>query len=126
MKSLFAAAALVAVAGIPQAWALGNPASAYCTSVGGHLETRRNPGGQAGFCHLPDGRVVEEWQLFRSANQALPVGGGGNPASVYCNSVGGRLEMRRGRQGEAGFCHLPDGRVVDEWTLFRSSHQPSR
>ncbi len=70
MTSLLAAAALVMGVGIPQAWALGNPASAYCTSVGGRLEIRKEAKGDAGYCHLPDGRVVEEWQLFREANKA--------------------------------------------------------
>jgi len=44
-----------------------------------------------------------------------------NPASAYCVSLGGRLEIRTGPTGEVGFCHLPDGRVVEEWTLFRAS-----
>ncbi|KMO44545.1 hypothetical protein VQ03_02575 [Methylobacterium tarhaniae] len=69
MKPLFAAA-LVTVAGIPLALALGNPASAYCTSIGGRLEIRNEAKGETGYCHLPDGRVVEEWQLFRKANEA--------------------------------------------------------
>ncbi|WP_064503834.1 putative hemolysin [Methylobacterium platani] len=126
MKSLFAAILLTVAAGAPQAWAMGNPASAYCTSVGGRLEMRQGPGGQAGFCHLPDGRVVEEWQLFRGANRAAPVGGGGNPASAYCASAGGRLELRQDIPGQPAFCHLPDGRVVEEWQLFRSSRQMVR
>ncbi|AWN52140.1 DUF333 domain-containing protein [Methylobacterium sp. 17Sr1-1] len=69
MESLLAAAALLAIAGASQAWALGNPASAHCTSAGGRLEIRKGPQGEAGYCHLPDGRVVEEWQLFREANK---------------------------------------------------------
>ncbi|TPE60104.1 DUF333 domain-containing protein [Sandaracinobacter neustonicus] len=48
-----------------------NPASKYCTDQGGKLEIRNGPGGQTGWCHLPDGRVVEEWALFRAAK---PVG----------------------------------------------------
>lgn len=44
-----------------------NPASAHCVNQGGRLEIRRGPDGEAGFCHLPDGRVIEEWQLFRAA-----------------------------------------------------------
>ncbi|WP_305069315.1 DUF333 domain-containing protein [Komagataeibacter sp. FNDCF1] len=45
-----------------------------------------------------------------------------NPASVYCQQRGGTLEMRRTEQGVTGWCHLPDGTVVEEWSLFRSSH----
>lgn len=46
---------------------LANPASQYCVSVGGTLEIRDEPDGQAGYCHLPDGQVVEEWTLFRQS-----------------------------------------------------------
>jgi putative hemolysin len=70
VKSLLAAGALVTIVGTSQAWALGNPASAYCTSVGGRLEIRKEAAGEAGYCHLPGGRVVEEWQLFRETNKA--------------------------------------------------------
>lgn len=45
-----------------------------------------------------------------------------NPASRYCVEQGGRSEIRREPQGEAGYCHLPDGRVVDEWQFFREAH----
>lgn len=45
-----------------------------------------------------------------------------NPASVYCGKVGGKLEIRTETGGEAGYCHLPDGRVVEEWSLFRENN----
>ena len=44
-----------------------------------------------------------------------------NPASVHCGKVGGRLELRDEAGGAVGYCHLPDGRVVEEWTLFRAA-----
>jgi putative hemolysin len=43
-----------------------------------------------------------------------------NPASVHCVDQGGKLEMRKGPDGETGYCHLPDGSVVEEWELYRS------
>ena len=46
--------------------ALANPASAYCVSLGGTVEIRAEDKGEVGYCHLPDGKVVEEWELFRS------------------------------------------------------------
>ncbi|MGI6246539.1 MAG: DUF333 domain-containing protein [Pseudochelatococcus sp.] len=46
-----------------------------------------------------------------------------NPASVYCESVGGRVEIRREAAGDAGYCHLPDGRVIEEWTFFRAQNK---
>lgn len=44
-----------------------------------------------------------------------------NPASKNCIRLGGQLEIRRETAGETGYCHLPDGRVVEEWALFRES-----
>lgn len=43
-----------------------------------------------------------------------------NPASVYCAQQGGTLEIRKGQAGESGYCHLPDGRVAEEWALYRA------
>lgn len=45
-----------------------------------------------------------------------------NPASVYCAKVGGKLEIRSEAAGEVGYCHLPDGRVIEEWALFRQEN----
>lgn len=46
-----------------------------------------------------------------------------NPASVYCTEQGGKLEIRDGKDGQSGYCHLPDGRVIEEWELFRSQNK---
>jgi putative hemolysin len=47
--------------------AIGNPASEYCTKEkGGRVEiVTDESGAQKGMCHLPDGTVVEEWELYR-------------------------------------------------------------
>lgn len=45
-----------------------NPASVHCVQMGGRVVIRDEPDGQVGDCHLPDGRVVEEWALWRQAN----------------------------------------------------------
>lgn len=43
-----------------------------------------------------------------------------NPASVHCQKLGGTLEIRTGKDGgQYGLCHLPDGRVCEEWALMR-------
>lgn len=43
-----------------------------------------------------------------------------NPASQYCASLGGILEIKRQADGgEYGVCHLPDGTAIEEWALFR-------
>lgn len=43
-----------------------------------------------------------------------------NPASTHCVSKGGKLVIRKDKDGnETGICHLPDGTQVEEWELFR-------
>jgi len=44
-----------------------------------------------------------------------------NPASVYCEDQGGTLEIMNKEDGQLGYCHLPDGRVCEEWALFRDN-----
>lgn len=55
-----------------------------------------------------------------------PLIGMANPASANCVKLGGRLEIRRGADGDSGYCYLPDGRVVEEWALFRAGSAPGR
>jgi len=48
-----------------------------------------------------------------------------NPASVYCEEQGGRLEIRTDASGgQAGVCIFPDGSECDEWAYFRGECQP--
>jgi hypothetical protein len=54
-------------------------------------------------------------------SDAPPTVGLANPASVYCAKIGGTLELREEAGGTTGYCHLPDGRVVEEWTLYRAA-----
>jgi putative hemolysin len=42
-----------------------------------------------------------------------------NPASVFCEENGGRVDIRTVNGGEAGFCVFPDGSECEEWTFFR-------
>ncbi|WP_338491321.1 DUF333 domain-containing protein [Erwinia aphidicola] len=42
-----------------------------------------------------------------------------NPASVYCQKVGGSLEIVKESSGEVGYCTLPSGERIDEWALYR-------
>lgn len=44
---------------------LANPASLNCKKLGGKLVKKSDKGGEYSMCHLPDGRVCEEWKLFR-------------------------------------------------------------
>jgi putative hemolysin len=53
--------------------------------------------------------------LAAAPASALP-----NPAAVFCAESGGKSEIRNGAKGQYGVCHLPDGRVVEEWAYYRS------
>jgi putative hemolysin len=55
-----------------------------------------------------------------SASTLTPKIGMPNPASVHCKDLGGTLEIRTGKDGgQFGVCTLPDGKVCEEWALFR-------
>ncbi|MGG5143510.1 DUF333 domain-containing protein [Alcaligenes sp. SJTW-7] len=49
----------------PPALGMANPASAYCVEKGGRLDIVQTAAGQVGMCTLPDGSVIEEWELMR-------------------------------------------------------------
>lgn len=51
---------------------IANPASTNCVNLGGTLEIVDEAEGQIGLCHLPDGRVCEEWALFRDGSCTVP------------------------------------------------------
>lgn len=47
-----------------------------------------------------------------------------NPASVYCEKIGGKSMTQKDAQGaEFGVCQLPNGQMVDEWELFRANNK---
>lgn len=48
---------------------MANPASTYCAQQGGRSIPVRSARGQRADCQLPDGRRVDEWKLYRSANR---------------------------------------------------------
>jgi len=47
---------------------LANPASAYCVEQGGTVEIVSEAYGEVGYCNLPDGTRVDEWEYFRANN----------------------------------------------------------
>ena len=67
------------------------------------------------------------------SNQNQPAGqnqnqnptGLANPASIYCEQQGGRLEIRTDADGgQIGVCIFTDGSECEEWSYFRSECQP--
>jgi putative hemolysin len=48
-----------------------------------------------------------------------------NPASVFCEGQGGRLEIRSDAAGnQTGFCVFSDGSECEEWAYFRNECRP--
>lgn len=52
---------------------------------------------------------------------AHPVGMA-NPASVYCQQLGGTRVPIQSPQGVRTECKLPSGETLDEWALWRRDH----
>jgi putative hemolysin len=49
-----------------------------------------------------------------------------NPASVYCEQNGNKLEIRTAADGsQNGVCVFPDGSTCDEWAYFRGECGPA-
>ncbi|WP_227006581.1 putative hemolysin [Shewanella donghaensis] len=46
-----------------------NPAADYCIKLNGSLETIKHINGDVSLCTLPDGEVVDSWELFRRDHQ---------------------------------------------------------
>lgn len=46
-----------------------------------------------------------------------------NPASVYCEQIGGKLEIKNSTDGQYGMCTLPNGEQIEEWALYRRDHK---
>ena len=42
-----------------------------------------------------------------------------NPASVYCEQNGGKLEIRDETDGQVGYCMFTDGSECEEWAYMR-------
>ncbi|MDC3332405.1 DUF333 domain-containing protein [Ilumatobacter sp.] len=49
---------------------LANPASVYCVEQGGEVDIVEETDGEVGYCNLPDGSRVEEWELYRSRDSS--------------------------------------------------------
>jgi len=48
-----------------------NPASVFCVDQGGEVEIVEESDGEVGYCLLPDGTRVDEWEYYRS-NATVP------------------------------------------------------
>lgn len=61
-----------------------------------------------------------------SGKEDAPMVGMSNPASEFCVKQGGKLEMKKDKDGgEYALCHLPDGTVVEEWEYSQTKQKIS-
>ena len=56
----------------------------------------------------------------------MPQAGMPNPASVYCEQNGNKLEIHTAADGsQNGICIFPDGNACDEWAYYRGECGPA-
>jgi len=48
-----------------------------------------------------------------------------NPASVYCEKMGGTLTIKDEASGQVGYCSFPNGKVCEEWALMNGKCSPN-
>ena len=46
-----------------------------------------------------------------------------NPASVYCQKIGGKMDIVEEPAGEVGYCTLSGGERIEEWALYRRDNK---
>ena len=77
------------------------------------LYIHNNFDGTGSMHSAPNPGVSNCWDAHASAN--MP-----NPASVYCEQNGNKLEIHTAADGsQSGVCVFPDGSTCDEWAYFR-------
>ncbi|MGH1589743.1 DUF333 domain-containing protein [Methylobacterium phyllosphaerae] len=70
---VIAVAVCAAIARPGPAYALQNPASAFCATMGGQSVLATLADGSAiGLCALPGKKIVEEWTLYRMLHGRKP------------------------------------------------------
>lgn len=71
-------------------------------------------------CAAPVPQATPEPAVLPSAEPGLP-----NPASLYCEQNGNKLEIVTAADGsQSGRCVFPDGSACDEWAYYRGECGP--
>jgi putative hemolysin len=66
------------------------------------------------------------WADMTLREYPTPIANMPNPASVYCEANGGKLELRQDAAGAvAGICVFPNGSECEEWAYYRGECQPA-
>lgn len=110
---------------------IANPAAVNCIQQGGTLKIlKRSDGGEYGICVFADGRLCEEWALFRGEcpNGGVRVARDATPAAQFCAITGGsyRPTGEIGGPKEEGLCTFPGGTSCEAWAYFDGRCRPQR
>jgi putative hemolysin len=78
-------------------------------------------------CSSPSSQPAIVSPSQRASNSTdVPQANMANPASVYCEEQGNKLEIRTAADGsQSGLCIFPDGSECDEWAYFRGECGPA-
>ncbi|MEM7817163.1 MAG: DUF333 domain-containing protein, partial [Candidatus Aenigmatarchaeota archaeon] len=63
-----------------------------------------------------DCSLEEEYNLTSPSAEKAEIA---NPASVFCKRYGYIHKIEKTKEGEAGYCIMPNGEVCDEWKFYR-------
>ncbi|MGE5462055.1 MAG: DUF333 domain-containing protein [Syntrophothermus sp.] len=76
-------------------------------------------------CSIPPTPGTEQQPIAAPVSTGTIQANMPNPASVYCEQQGNRLEIRTAADGsQAGICIFPDGSECDEWAYYRGECEP--
>jgi putative hemolysin len=72
-------------------------------------------------CTAPQTQAAPESAVTNTPQASMP-----NPASVYCEQTGNKLEIRTAADGsQSGICVFPNGSTCDEWAYYRGECGPA-
>jgi putative hemolysin len=135
---LLAASIVSASDATPPTFGIPNPASQFCTELGGisrAADFEAHGGAQIGLCRMPDDGLIDEWTLFRAArgtrSQAVLafLDGRWRPgegpieswAEQTCEAIGGQIvEYAEHLRPDSiiRLCEFPDRSAIEIWTGF--------
>lgn len=72
-------------------------------------------------CTVPQPQAIPKPSAKNMAQSGIP-----NPASVYCEQNGNKLEIHTAVDGsQSGVCVFPDSSTCDEWAYYRGECSPT-
>lgn len=96
-----------------------------CGLLAGGCTAAVNPADGSDHTSLPPPPTSD--QLMPPSTEPASQAALANPASVFCEQQGGKLEIRTAADGsQSGMCLFEDGSQCDEWAYFRGECAPGQ